>query len=108
LLFVLYNNKTYSNLLFDVPFTYLVRKTQQNFWKKTQKNGFGAGAMSRRVKGRVMSACSLLIFISYDVPWCGSQSLVSDACSLKILTAAMPDKRMRPIVKQETGSDCAR
>jgi hypothetical protein len=54
------------------------------------------------VKGGVMSACSLLVFIGYDVPWCGS--LVSDACSL---IAAMPDKRMRPIVKQETGSDCA-
>jgi hypothetical protein len=45
---------------------------------------------------------SLLVLIGYDVTWCGS--LVSDACSL---TAAMPDKRMRPIVKQETGSDCA-
>ncbi len=69
------------------------------------------GAVLRRwvtvcgVMGGVLGACSLLVFIGYDVKldlhWC---SLVSDACSL---TAAMPDKRMRPIVKQEPGADCA-
>jgi hypothetical protein len=57
------------------------------------------------VMGGVLGACSLLVFIGYDVKldlhWC---SLVSDACSL---TAAMPDKRMRPIVKQEPGAGCA-
>jgi hypothetical protein len=57
------------------------------------------------VMGGVLGACSLLVFIGYgvklDVHWC---SLVSGACSL---TAAMPDKRMRPIVKEEPGADCA-
>jgi hypothetical protein len=56
--------------------------------------------LGRRRRTGVLSACGLLVFIWYE--WtCVGVHCYRTLCNL---TAAMPDKRMRPIAKQEPGT----